>query len=349
MLIRDINFDEKTHLVEFLLACPHISDENDRRLLLTELPYEISNAIKAGDTAKVHVLNIVNACITHEGGFEAFIEVLRFFDGKTAPFKRLNKFISSLYGNKTVQMTDKDKPPRIGNQVDSKETEIFPDITDGSSRSSAYTTACFVYVAACADEFKKKEIKQKIEAYYNGDECAKEWKPYWPADNDSIGIIAQRVATNKKFHYDYLSLPDNQKNGCLIKKLEDVEKENKIVIIILDPWSLMLPKYAKIIKEYDRRDFYHCTLMILFNHEDQDTKHSYRELKRKINETFPTKIITKSYYFRGEVLSVRQLKRELARALREIRANIREYGEIIRAVSGDGFTQKPTISINMEN
>ncbi len=84
----------KGHLVDLLLVCPSIQNAESRHALLRELPSHIANAIKTGDTHKVHVLNIVNSCISHAGGLELLLDTLRFFDGETTQFQALIEFIN---------------------------------------------------------------------------------------------------------------------------------------------------------------------------------------------------------------------------------------------------------------
>ncbi|MCP4696640.1 MAG: hypothetical protein GY862_07310 [Gammaproteobacteria bacterium] len=86
--------ETKQALIELLLECPAIQDEETRRILLAELPPHIREAVKTSNNIKVHVLNIVNACMTYEDGIEHLLDALRFFDGKTRQFQKLTAFIN---------------------------------------------------------------------------------------------------------------------------------------------------------------------------------------------------------------------------------------------------------------
>ncbi len=100
-----LDFGTKKRLMELLLACPSISNEKGRHLLLAELPSNINNAINTGDNAKIHILNTVNVCIEHDGGLESFIEILEFFDGSTNQFQKLDSFPRSCVGMHTFPLT----------------------------------------------------------------------------------------------------------------------------------------------------------------------------------------------------------------------------------------------------
>ncbi|MCP4699558.1 MAG: hypothetical protein GY862_22325 [Gammaproteobacteria bacterium] len=81
--------NQKQRLVDLLLKCPSVLEAEARRTLVAQLPSPIPEAIEPGNNAKVHVLNIVNSCMNHPGGFEHLIKTVGFFDGKTTQFQAL--------------------------------------------------------------------------------------------------------------------------------------------------------------------------------------------------------------------------------------------------------------------
>ncbi len=85
--------NQKMELIERLLECPSIRNVKSRSILLRELPPHIAKAIKASDTPKVHVLNIVDTCMNYDKGIESLLELLRFFEANTIPFQNLTAFI----------------------------------------------------------------------------------------------------------------------------------------------------------------------------------------------------------------------------------------------------------------
>ncbi|MCP4699065.1 MAG: hypothetical protein GY862_19765 [Gammaproteobacteria bacterium] len=89
---------DKEHLIDLLLECPIIQNQDDREVLLRQIPPHIANAIKKGASAKVHVINIVDACTNYDDGLEALLEALRFLDGKTKQFQSAAKFLRGIRG-----------------------------------------------------------------------------------------------------------------------------------------------------------------------------------------------------------------------------------------------------------
>ncbi len=89
-----LDSNKKWKLIDMLLKCPIVKNKDNRDALLGEMPPDITAAIHSSDHAKVHVTNIVNACMDHASGFEHLMEALRFFDGNTKQFKELEEFIN---------------------------------------------------------------------------------------------------------------------------------------------------------------------------------------------------------------------------------------------------------------
>ncbi len=100
-ILHNLEFHKKAELIDLLLKCPTVENKDTRHVLLGEMPSDITTGIQANDRAKVHVINIVNACMDHSDGFEHLMKVLRFFDGNTKQFKELEEFITK-NGNTTA-------------------------------------------------------------------------------------------------------------------------------------------------------------------------------------------------------------------------------------------------------
>ncbi|MCP4702142.1 MAG: hypothetical protein GY862_35570 [Gammaproteobacteria bacterium] len=106
--------DEKQRIVELLLECPSVQDEGSRNALLKQLPRKIASAVNADSNPKVHVLNIVDTCISYPGGLEALLDTLRFFDDKTVQYQCLTEFVGKI---------EKENPDASTNEV--RTGEIF--------------------------------------------------------------------------------------------------------------------------------------------------------------------------------------------------------------------------------
>ncbi|MCP4695403.1 MAG: hypothetical protein GY862_00940 [Gammaproteobacteria bacterium] len=85
--------NNKQRLINLLLKCPSIGNQQGRDALLEELPSEIRDAVKADTRPKMYMKNIVNACMDHPNGLKILIDAVEFFDGKTRQFQAVTDFI----------------------------------------------------------------------------------------------------------------------------------------------------------------------------------------------------------------------------------------------------------------
>jgi len=89
---RQILQEDVNPLVDLLLACPSMADGSARDTVVQQLPPAIINSISRAPHSKVDVWNIVNTCRNYNGGIDALVEAVRFFDGGTTQMQALDKF-----------------------------------------------------------------------------------------------------------------------------------------------------------------------------------------------------------------------------------------------------------------
>ncbi len=77
------------------------------------------------------------------------------------------------------------------------------------------------------------------------------WRPFSPEANDYIGVMARDFAENNKLTY----APMNVTDGILIKSIRDAETQNRLVILVIDPWSVRLTIFQQQMDDLDERVF----------------------------------------------------------------------------------------------
>jgi hypothetical protein len=80
----------KRNLIQALLVCPTISDRHTRDTVVSELPADVRSNIRRNTVDRVDVSNIVTACMNYEGGLQALIESVRFYEGNSIPRQNLD-------------------------------------------------------------------------------------------------------------------------------------------------------------------------------------------------------------------------------------------------------------------
>ncbi|CAN2040430.1 putative TIR domain-containing protein [Candidatus Magnetomoraceae bacterium gMMP-15] len=246
------------------------------------------------------------------------------------------------FAKRIVEMTEKYKLPSYSKNIQSIKNiknafHTSPTCAKIQKQKTSTRYVKFVYAVARIDEIHN--LKEDTGAY--GTEGGLEWKPYFPRhkeDKDEIGIIAQSVAVDENFHSEKLPV-----NNELCTKICE-SQYNNIVIIFVDPWTLKLLHYQKIMKKYDKLRSYNCAVLVPFNDYDQETKVNHNELKEQVQKVFLCNIIEKNTdSFRNEISSKKELCEQLSDAFQKIRARIIRSSQNFRRVADEDFINKPSI------
>jgi FxsC-like protein len=201
----------------------------------------------------------------------------------------------------------------------------------------------FVYVVGKRAELQN--WRRMLEAY--GDGGWDDWKPYFPPNGYRIARYAQKVVYIEDLNYERLDLkPD------LVWLLRKAEDDNKIIILVVDSWTLNGPgqhgsTYRDLMSEFDRNRFRNCCVVVPWNDKDDETRGQADALKQQVHRIFNRNCETPSR-FRFRVTTPEALEDEFAAAIKQARK--RAFSEVFRkarkAKGGDdpqNFTRKPVI------
>jgi len=347
-----LDFSKKQHLINLLLRCPSIKGVEERKSLVEELPF--ANAIKYNDIPKFHVNSIINASMDRDNGFEQLLDILRCFDGETKQFQVLIKFIEKSYfkiePERNIPENGVDSVPKIkseNNELPFSGRKYIPqngavpnnelpfDGRKDISPNAGINYAVFFYVVGYADEIR--DVKRNVSAYSNDEQEWWCWKPFEKA----VTYIAQEITAKKELSYEKLSVTENN----LISMLEETERANKIVIIIVDPWSLQLSKYLGIMEKYGKCDFFNCEVLFVCDSNDKElTKAKQSELRGKLTQILFAKTRKiPDFFLKREVKSANTFRCKLSSVLQKVRQDIIDYyGEVKREVKS--HKKMPTIN-----
>jgi FxsC-like protein len=199
--------------------------------------------------------------------------------------------------------------------------------------SKGAVCASFVYVAASHDEIANANVRRLIDAY-RGD--ADEWLPYHPASDEPAYFLAQAAATNRRLKYEKMVVgPD------LVVRLDDARRAGKIVVLIVDSWSLKIDGYRTAMENYVDRNFYNSVVVVPWN-EDEETREQAEELRALLADTF---IGLNEDAMRFRVVSSDRFRQELDDALNDRLGFLMRASETrFRRVQGSGPRQRQAIS-----
>lgn len=187
----------------------------------------------------------------------------------------------------------------------------------------------FVFVAGRRNEFELQKLRNRLE-YYGG-EGGPDWQPYLPDLAEEIAILAMEVAASEKLRYEAVPLDER-----LIQRLDEAERDNKVVAIIVDTWTLRLEQYHRFMREYDRRSYQNCVVLVPWNY-DEETKLTEETLKQAVQLTFVNRFLSRDpNTFIDTIRSPEELRTNLSRALNAARMRIFTVAEVKkRAESGN--------------
>lgn len=195
----------------------------------------------------------------------------------------------------------------------------------------------FVFVAARPNEIADlRSIDPYIE---NG---GADWKPFFPAETASIGPFVQHIASGSDlgFTSDELSLSAN-----LIQEIEKAWEERKIVIILVDGWTVgWQAQYQQILRQFDQRNFYHCSVLVPWNDRDPENSAKREAIETAVRATFDFRanLMRNPIFFRDSIRSLDELREALRDVLVRIKAEIRNRADVARPIPHE--ITKPTIS-----
>jgi FxsC-like protein len=194
----------------------------------------------------------------------------------------------------------------------------------------------FVFVVGGQAELKAAQVRQRLE-YYG--ESGAEWVPYLPDVKDEIDRLVKRIALDGDFSpEETISLNDD-----LLKRLEEAQDKNQIVVIVVDSWSLRIRNYHEWMRNFDEKSLLNCIVVIPWNNDDETTNNRPL-LENVILATFQNRSLDKSPDFLSCVGSVDELKDWLGKTLRDTKEKIIRRATVLREISSGQLIVKPVIS-----
>ncbi|MBV8856833.1 MAG: toll/interleukin-1 receptor domain-containing protein [Acidobacteria bacterium] len=144
-------------------------------------------------------------------------------------------------------------------------------------------TVYFVLVAATRDEIEQARMEAALDAY--GKDGGLSWKPYWKDAEVEFGLEAQGLASQwQLYSYAYPVRDD------LLDLIKDAARNNNIVVIVADAWTLKLDPYRNLLNAWQGLAFYNCVLLVPWGSDDK-TQQARPLLIDNLAQTFPTRIV----------------------------------------------------------
>jgi FxsC-like protein len=184
----------------------------------------------------------------------------------------------------------------------------------------------FVFIVATRSEMEAVQFRHHLDNY---DDEGWGWQPFF--DGDRLGILAQTITTREGLFYRA-----SDPSSDLMERLREAEGLHRVVILVIDPWSLRIDAYRQILSQYDARVFLNCGVLILWDTKDSETVQHRAELEQIIRMTFPRQLRGSGpQFFRPNVQSAEEFHRELSQMLADLRFNLLESASLLRPIEGE--------------
>jgi FxsC-like protein len=203
--------------------------------------------------------------------------------------------------------------------------------SDTETEDAAGSRAWFAFVAGRPTELVKLRTVDRYRLKGGGD-----WRPFHPDSVDTVGLLAYTSAARQNLFYRELPA-----DNSLLDAIKAARKRREIVVIVVDPWTLNLSSYNKIMEEYDTNNYENCALLVPWNAPDQETEQQREALRDLVGRTFRfKKQQRKLIYYRDDISSERVLKSELLKVLVRWKARYIETAKKTAEIKNDSIEQE---------
>jgi FxsC-like protein len=121
----------------------------------------------------------------------------------------------------------------------------------------------------------------------------------------------------------------------VVERIEEAFDRGKLVVVLVDAWSLGMKPHEKRVKRLDTRDYMNCVKAVLWNDRDPATVTARAELEAKLRVTLANKCARHgAHAFFARISSPDELNRRLSPALAKAAAHMREHLEVLRRAQG---------------
>jgi FxsC-like protein len=198
--------------------------------------------------------------------------------------------------------------------------------------------AQFAFIAGRRTELEA--LRKDVSAY--GDEGGLDWQPFRPGVEDEVSILAQEVTSQEKLRYEAVPVDEH-----FAARLDQAKDERKIVVVIVDPWTLGLDAYRQLMKELDQRVLPNCVVVVPWNVSDSETVASRPHLQNVIRLSFENKAALEDPNLLLEgISSCKELKDEISKFFAQARLRLISIENVRQSASeGEGrLIPKPVVT-----
>jgi FxsC-like protein len=180
----------------------------------------------------------------------------------------------------------------------------------------------FIFLAGRKQELQP--FRASLDPY---GESGGEWRPWLPDPRDEVDLLVQDVIQRERLISDGVIQLDNE----LEERLDEAENGNKIVVIVVDLWTLQLASYRNLMRDVvDPKQLVNCVIVVPWNPQDAEAVNQRQALENLLHATFVKRTANDSPDLLTQIDSATKMKDRLAAMLQVTRSKIIKRADVLR-------------------
>jgi FxsC-like protein len=218
--------------------------------------------------------------------------------------------------------------------VEARVDSTLPHQAAFSGVSSAPGSRHVWFVIASAGSDEMRSVRSTLDCY---GPTARHWMPYQPAMTRPLGSFAREIAGWQNFGSELAEL------DALDDRIAEANRENKIVVLLVDPWVARIAGYGAQLEAYDRRNEPTVPVLIALNDHDDETHRCCEALDEAVHLAFPNNMLRQDVIFRPAVGSAEQFAEDLQFVLQEAVNRLLRRGRVRRVPPIEATSVRPVL------
>jgi FxsC-like protein len=112
------------------------------------------------------------------------------------------------------------------------------------------------------------------------------WQPFLPDAEDEIGPIVLGAVASEKMNAEIVSAAAGIDGAMLEQIIDNADRDNKVMAVIIDPWSVLVPTLKSVLQALDKRKTAYGSMFLCWNEKDPDTAAKASKLQAQLEEAF---------------------------------------------------------------
>ena len=180
----------------------------------------------------------------------------------------------------------------------------------------------FIFVAGKQPELQS--LRQNLNPY--GQNGGSDWLPYLNTYPGNAAALAAEVIAelpNGSQYEEVVSVTDLQ------EQIKIAESQDKIVVVMVDTWTLRLQKYYQLMAPLDTYSSVNCITLIAWNDDDQEASLFKGPLEATVKGAFTNKVTqSPPNFLSNKIKSYSTFKEELIKALTQAQSQVVDKANI---------------------